>query len=192
MLVAEVVVKFDNAVIAETRGSDRTEEVVQRSREPADDVGGPETHRADRRRCAQQNSRQGARSNRGVRTVRGRASWGIGAIIQECRGLSDPSRGRLRGQTGEADAVLLALECQKEKCLIFKDWSAQRAAPVLIAQRGLLLARARRKERRRGAKKLVAIVIVGRAVKVVAAGLQDNVHCTAGIASRLGAGLRLR
>ncbi len=106
--------------------------------------------------------------------------------------MSYPSSRGFCGQSRQPKDVVLLLKAEEEEGLVLNDRPAYGKAVVLIAQFGGFgkLGR-RRKERRSCRVVLVAVVIVGAAVRVVCPTLDDQVDGSASIASSLGIGLGL-
>src|SRR5208283_3263775 len=83
------------------------------------------------------------------------------------------------------DGVFLLLEGYEPEGLVLDEWPTEREAIVLVAQGRLA-------GRQSFCRECARVEEVKGAVKLVAAGLQNNVHDAASIASALGVGIRLR
>ena len=114
MLVIKIMVEFDHAVVAVTGGSNGAEKIPDGCRQAADQVSGPKPIRTD------QVCRERTHRNR--------------ELSHLSLGLVDPGIGRLSGQAGEANDVLLFLKRKEVKSLVLDDWPAYGTAVIQIAQ----------------------------------------------------------
>src|ERR1700676_4881960 len=153
MLVVEVVVEFDHAVVAV---ADRRVggEIVAGLRGQIVDVAGPEVRR---------------------HLLRDWTLWNT-VGCQQREGVSLIGLRRLGIQTGKTDGVLLLLERKKPESFVLDNRTAQRETKVLIPQGRLRVGYTCREcagveERSGGAKSSIAIEVVGAAVKLVGARL---------------------
>ena len=95
---------------------------------------------------------------------------------------------RLESRVAGGNVELLLLKVGEPERMVLPEWPAQRCAPLHVFKRQF----AQRVEWIAGCQRLVALVVVNRAVNVVGSGLGHQVDASARIAAHLCRRLRLQ